>query len=318
MKKVFLLHENKTWSKPLEMALDRIGVPNIGWYMVDRLIDMSIAPPDGIFFNRMSASSHSRGHRYAPELTLGLLAWLESNDRLVVNGSKALHLELSKIVQYSALRVAKLNVPRTIAATNFSSILEASKSLEYPVIIKHNRAGKGMGVKLFHNELELKNYVFGEKFEPSIDGITLIQDYIKGKDETITRVEFVDQQLLYALRVDTSDGFKLCPDDSCEVTESDIVLDRNTLISPKGKTKFEIIDGFASSPVARRIVPPMKRLMKTVGIHVASFEFIIDRNNDVFVYDINVNTNYNNHAERKSDVSGVDSVAKFMARLARQ
>ena len=34
MKKIFLLHENKDWSRPLEMALAEIGVPYNDWYMV--------------------------------------------------------------------------------------------------------------------------------------------------------------------------------------------------------------------------------------------------------------------------------------------
>ncbi len=219
MKTVFLLHENKDWSEPLEEALHHIGLPYCEWYMVDRLINMSIAPPDGIFYNRMSASAHSRGHRYSPELTSGLLAWLEANNRLVINGSNALRLELSKLIQYSALSKVEIKVPRTIAAANNAGILEAADLLRYPIITKHNRAGRGLGVKLFRNKNELKNYVFGGGFEPSIDGITLVQDYIEAPEPSITRVEFVDQKLLYALRVDTSDGFELCPADSCSTDQ---------------------------------------------------------------------------------------------------
>ena len=44
----------------------------------------------------MSASSHTRGHRYAAELTAAVLAWLKRHDRRVVDGSRALDLEISK------------------------------------------------------------------------------------------------------------------------------------------------------------------------------------------------------------------------------
>ena len=30
-------------------------------------------PPQGVFYNRMSASSHTRGHRFAPEFTAVVL-----------------------------------------------------------------------------------------------------------------------------------------------------------------------------------------------------------------------------------------------------
>ena len=35
--------------------------------------DFKKSPPNGIFYNRMSASAHSRGHRYAPENTKAVL-----------------------------------------------------------------------------------------------------------------------------------------------------------------------------------------------------------------------------------------------------
>ena len=175
MKTVFLIHENKNWAEPLEKALSKIGVSYRDWYMVDRMINMTILPPEGIFYNRMSASAYSRGHRYSPELTSGLLAWLEANNRLVVNGSNAIRLELSKMVQYSSLKEVGINVPPTVATTNDAGILEAAKLLGYPVITKHNRAGKGQGVKLFHSLPALEAYLEGPDYEHPVDGITLIQ-----------------------------------------------------------------------------------------------------------------------------------------------
>ncbi len=314
MKTVFLIHENQDWSEPLEIALNEIGVPHRNWHMVDRLINMSIIPPNGIFYNRMSASAHTRGHLHTPELTSGLLAWLESNNRRVINGSNAIRLELSKMVQYSALMDVGIKVPRTIAATNNGGILNASEFLGYPIITKHNRGGKGLGVKLFYNKIELKDYVYGEKFEPSIDGITLIQDYIEAPDPSIIRVEFVDQKLLYALRVDTSDGFKLCPADSCEI---DQVTGKSSVSKPKIKPKFDIVDDFAISAIAKDLVPRMKCLMKTIGVEVAAFEFILDKHSNAFVYDINVNTNYNKQAEKRSDISGFTALAKFLCQVSK-
>ena len=51
----------------------------------------------------MSASSHSRGHRYAPENTKKILTWLENHNRRIINNSKALTLEISKQAQYREL-----------------------------------------------------------------------------------------------------------------------------------------------------------------------------------------------------------------------
>ena len=129
MKKIYLIHENKDWLQPLEKVLLDKGIPFTEWNMVDRTINLFTSPPEGIFFNRMSASSHSRGNRYCPELTTGLISWLEVNKRLVLNGSNAQRLELSKMIQYSELNLVGLKVPKTICSTTLKGIIDAAKIL---------------------------------------------------------------------------------------------------------------------------------------------------------------------------------------------
>ena len=67
------------------------------------ILDLRAEPPPGVFYNRMSASSHTRNHRYAPELTGAVLAWLKRHGAVVVNGERALQARLSKVAQYEAL-----------------------------------------------------------------------------------------------------------------------------------------------------------------------------------------------------------------------
>ena len=73
-----------------------------------------------------------------------------------------------------------------------------------PFITKHNRAGKGLGVALFHDVPALERHLASPAFQDSVDGITLIQEYIRAPEPFITRVEFVGGEFLYAVRVDTS------------------------------------------------------------------------------------------------------------------
>src|SRR6201996_2505126 len=96
MTRVHILHENSAWLPPLAEALDRRRLPWTEWFLDAGAFDLSAAPPEGVFYNRMSASSHTRDHRFAAELTAGVLAWLARWDRRVVNGSGALDLEISK------------------------------------------------------------------------------------------------------------------------------------------------------------------------------------------------------------------------------
>ena len=77
MKKIYVIHENDEWLIPLRKSFKKIKAPYVEWHMNKTKFDYKKTPPEGIFYNRMSASSHSRGHRYAPENTKNLLSWLE-------------------------------------------------------------------------------------------------------------------------------------------------------------------------------------------------------------------------------------------------
>ena len=100
MNKIFIIHENDEWEEPLQVHLYDLQIPFEDWHMDKVNINTFNTPPLGVFYNCMSASSHTRGHRYAPEYTAVVLNWLECHNRRVINNSRALSLELSKSLQY--------------------------------------------------------------------------------------------------------------------------------------------------------------------------------------------------------------------------
>ena len=61
-----------------------MGLPFAEWHMASFLPDLTAEPPRGIFYVRMSASAHTRGHSGVPELTAGVLCWLERHGRRVI------------------------------------------------------------------------------------------------------------------------------------------------------------------------------------------------------------------------------------------
>ena len=304
---IYIIHENDEWTKPLIAALEARGLPYQNWHMGQAQISLEQDAPEGVFYNRMSASSHTRGHRFAPEMTAGLMAWLEGQGRAVYNGRSALNLEISKLVQYAALRKAGLQVPKTIAATDKQAIIDAFDAFGgVPVITKHNRAGKGLGVQLFRSKSALADYVNSDEFSPSIDGITLVQRYIGAPSQTISRVEFIGRELVYAVRVDTSNGFELCPADVCALEASTCMADAEPRFA------FEIIDDFGSTMLGKQLVPLMQTVMAQEQLDVAAFEFIEDGDGQPYVYDINTNTNYNSDAEARAGLSAMDRLAEFL------
>lgn len=304
--KVYVIHENEEWTTHLFKRLDELGLPYEDWFINENLVDLGEAPPEGIFYSRMSASSHTRGHRFAPEMTESLLGWLEHHDRIVFNGSRALRLEVSKVNQYMALNAAGIQTPKTIAANGKEQILEAAEKMNVPSFItKHNRAGKGLGVRLFHSMEALQEYVEGPEFEPSIDGITLIQEYIQAPQPFITRCEFVGGKFVYAVQVDTSEGFELCPADACRINDLFCPVGEEAEESPK----FQVIEGFEDP-----ILTKYETFLRQNGIDVAGIEFIRNTAGDIFTYDVNTNTNYNADAEALAGKFGMLELAKFLGK----
>jgi hypothetical protein len=305
MSRIYVIHENDAWVEPLRAAFAESSLPFTEWFIDDGKLDLGQLPPDGVFYNRMSASSHTRGHRYAAELTGGVLAWLESHGRRVVNGGRALQLEISKMAQYAALTRYGIRVPRTIAAVGRDAIVQAARSMPAPFITKHNRAGKGLGVRLFDSVESLERHVDGDAFEPSVDGVTLIQQYIEAPEPYITRVEFIGGRMLYAVRVDTSLGFELCPADACQIGDLACPVGES---APGGTTpRFAIVDGF-SHPVVDRY----RRFLADNDIGIAGIEFITGRDGEIYTYDVNTNTNYNPGAERDAGVFGMKAIAAYL------
>jgi len=92
MNRIYVIHENEAWVEPLRAAFSELSLPFEEWFLDKGVLDFSSEPPRGVFYNRMSASSHTRDHRYAAEYTSCVLPWLELHQRRVVNGSRALRL----------------------------------------------------------------------------------------------------------------------------------------------------------------------------------------------------------------------------------
>jgi hypothetical protein len=308
MSKIYVIHENSEWVVPLRAAFAELNLPFEEWYLDQGVLDFSSPPPEGVFYNRMSASSHTRGHRYAPEYTSTVLAWLESYGRRVVNNSRALQLEINKIAQYAKLRNYGIRTPRTMAAIGKENVIAAAAKFEGAFITKHNRAGKGLGVRLFQSQAALQDYVNGGEFDDSVDGITLIQQYVRAPAPFITRVEFIGGKFLYAVQVDTSLGFELCPADACAIGDAFCPVGTTPVAAPVAAApRFRILPAFDHP-----IIKSYQAFLADNGIEVAGIEFIADTQGELYTYDVNTNTNYNSSAEADAQKFGMRSIAAFL------
>jgi hypothetical protein len=298
-----VIHENAAWLEPLAAALDRQRLPWRDWFLDSGVFDLSRPPPEGVFYNRMSASSHTRDHRYAAELTASVLAWLERHRRRVVNGSRALDLEISKARQYAALEAAGIRTPDTVVVAGKELLVEAAHRHfgGDPFILKPNRGGKGLGVRLFHSPGALTDSLDSPDYEPPVDGLHLLQQYVRAPVPLITRAEFIGGRFMYAVEVDTTDGFELCPADACAIGDA---------FCPAGnepRAKFTIIED-----IDRALKERYEFFLTANAIGVAGIEFISNADGTVYTYDVNTNTNYNPEAEARAGRSGMAELARYL------
>jgi hypothetical protein len=300
--KVYVIHENPDWYPPIASAFDALGVPHEQWLLGDEVIDLDAEPPVGVFWSRMSASSHTRDHPYAKDQTRGVLSWLESRGRRVVNGRRVIELEMSKVEQHAALRSAGFDVPRTVAVAGTARLAAAARGLNGPFISKHNQGGKGLGVRLFTSYADFDAYLSSPDFEPPADGITLLQEYLSAAQPRITRAEIVGGQFVYAITADTElGGFQLCPADACAVGDAP---------AAPAPSLFALREGF-DHPIIGKYLDFAGRH----GIEIAGFEFIETRDGRLVTYDINTTTNYNTEIEAVAPRSAQRAVAAFLGRL---
>jgi hypothetical protein len=304
--RVYVLHENDEWLPPFAAALDAAGVPWEPWFLDGGAIDLATPPPPGVYWSRMSASSHTRGHLRAVAHTRSVLSWLEGHGRRVVNGRDVLELEVSKVGQYTALAAAGIDVPRTIAVVGDDRTLarQQARLLPVPFITKDNQGGKGLGVRRFDRHAAFDRYLDGPDFAPPVDDTLLLQEYVTPVAPFITRVEIVGGEFLYALTADTSQGFQLCPADACSIDELACPADGTPASLFAWRRDFTAADAAPWVDVAARL-----------GTEIAGFEFIEAADGRRVTYDVNTNTNYNPDVEREAPASGPAGIAAYLGRL---
>jgi hypothetical protein len=230
----------------------------------------------------------------------GVLAWLVRHGRRVVNGPGALDLEISKARQYAALEAAGVAVPRTVLVAGSGQLASAARAhfAAGSFILKPNGGGKGLGVRLFDRRTRCRPISTARNTSRPWMACICCRNTCRASEPVITRAEFVGGRFLYAVEVDTTDGFELCPADACA--------------APLARPKFRIVAGIDPGLRAR-----LETFLADAGVEVAGLELITDAHGRTLAYDVNTNTNYNPEAERAdgrfgTTRSGPGALAAFL------
>ncbi len=291
-----VLYEHPDWFVLLFAELERRGLP-YRRILADALCyDPAATSSDyALVVNRMSPSAYLRGHSGAIFATQHYLAHLDRLGVPVVNGSAAYRLELSKARQLDLLAGLGLPAPATRAINDLVLLEPAAAELEFPLIIKPNVGGSGALMRSFQSLAELREArdsgglddVFG------IDGTLLVQEYHPPRGGAIVRVEALDGQFLYAIRIhnDPSQGFNLCPADICQ-----------TPAGVDSQESFDLCPADAPVRAPRKIEavdPPdwvkqaVLRICATAGLDLGGVEYLeSERDGRLYFYDINALSNF--------------------------
>lgn len=298
---VHILYENPDWLPPLTAALTAQGLDHRLVEVWQGALPFDQAPAEGVWINRMSPSSHTRGHLESVALTREYLNWLEAYDRPVINGSRAFQLEVSKVKQDLVLRRHGVRTPRSVAAVGREALIALAATFEGPFITKHNQGGKGLGIELFNGPRHLQTHLDSGQFDPGPDGVVLLQQYIRPAGNFITRVEMVAGELLYAMRSSTAQGFELCPSDACQI-------DLSNVCPADGDSKFSLDPMTAADP----LVAQYRALCEAEGLTLAGIEFVTDADGQRYTYDINGTTNYNSAVAEAAGVVQFEALARHI------
>lgn len=285
-----IYYEHPDWFRPLFTELDRRDVP----YIPLRAGSGSYDPaeptsPYSLVFNRMSPSAYLRGRTRAIFYTSQYLAHLRRQGVRVINGSDAWRTETSKAYQLSLLQGLGLPYPRTRVIDDPANAPTAAEGLRFPVVVKPNIGGSGAGIVRFDSPDDLARAAARRELDFGIDDTGLVQEFIPADEGRIVRVEVLDGEFLYAIRVYSSgDEFNLCPADVCRSVDG-AELDRTACPAEAPRNGLRV-ERYEPPP---DVVSNVERIAAAAGIEVGGVEYTIDaRDGRLYFYDINALSNF--------------------------
>jgi hypothetical protein len=279
---VGILYEHPEWFTPLFAELDRRGVPYERIH-ADRLrYDPAVTELDySLVVNRMSPSSWLRESGTAIFSTLNFLFYLDDIGVPVINGTQSYLYEISKARQLRLLERLNVAHPKARVINHPDEAAAAAEGLAYPVLVKPNVGGSGAGIISFDSPEDLWIGADNGKLEFGPDHTALVQEHLPAEGDAIIRVEFLNGEYLYAIRLSLMpNSFNLCPADYCDLPG--------------------IADGVSGRGLPIEVYTPPQsvideagRLLDATGAQLGGVEYLIDsRTGEPSFYDINALSNF--------------------------
>ncbi len=284
--------EHPSWFARLFEELEARGLDVAPIQIQHHVFDPAdLSPPAPVILNRLAMSSFLRQEEHALFYSLAALAHWEGLGARVINGPRPLAYDLSKARQLSLFGRCGLKTPRTMIAHRLEDLPLLGRQVGYPLMIKVNVGGSGAGMARYDDEAGLRAAIVDGSVPKSVDGVTLVQDYVPAAGGRVIRCEILDGRLLYAIALDGAGStFDLCPADVC-------MVDKPTIS----------ISAFFPPP---DIVAAVERVARAADLDVGGVEYVVDdRDGTPRFYDLNALSNF---VAKPLEVLGFDPHVPFV------
>ena len=303
-----VLYEHPEWQKPLFAALANRGVDFSPCDLKRAAFNPSAVPDARVYFNQASPSAYVRGNARAVPLAYSLMRCLELSGARVLNGSAAFSLELSKSAQAALMQTLGIAHPRTLAFNDVDAAL-AQWGHRWPALVKPEQGGSGARMFLLHSADEFRRLL---RDQPEIwfpDNLLLLQEYFPvDPARGIVRMEFLDGELLYGMRVVSHGAFNLCPSEVCnpESGEGHCALPEAPPAPP--------VEFYPYPEVPAEAVEAGKQLMAAGGLDVGGIEYLEAADGRLIFYDVNANSNLRVPIARAFGFEPFERVVDYLVR----
>jgi len=289
---LIILYEHAPLVARLADRLRRLGVTLRSVCIHDASIATDQQDDGTPVVNRVGAYPASGGDVRIVLKTRSYLADLEASDRRVFNGAHSYLVATSKLRQRDVIAGAGCRAPRSEAVRHVGDLATAARGLRYPLILKPNVGGSGVGIHVLHDAAGLTALAADPDLLISVDGVGVLQEYHPPRDGMLARLEFLGEELLYASRQPVLAGtFNYCARGGCHA----------------GDGTIEIIDPPSEA------VEEARAIVRAAQADFGAVEYVVsDRDGERYWFDINPFSNYVADVERLG-FDPDDRLARFLA-----